>query len=259
MVFKLYTEPKPKNIIMKFLQSISFVIILSFLFLASCSKDNVCISGEGDVTTQVLTIPNFTAISLEESATVIVQQGIIQEVRVVGHPNIVAKLKGDVSGGLWAIEFEDGCYDDYQLTIYITVPYLHKAILSGSGDISIYDFDNVSYLDLELPGSGNIEVRGFDDASRLNATISGSGNISGFGYWRKLKDLNVILSGSGNFVGFPLITEDCNVLLSGSGNIQVQATSRLDAKISGSGNVYYKGYPTINSSITGSGKIINWN
>ncbi len=259
MVFKLYSERKPKNIIMKFLQSISFVVILSFLFLASCSKNNICISGEGDVTTQVLTIPNFNAINLEESATVIVQQGIIQEVKVVGHPNIVAKLKGNVSGGLWDIEFEDGCYEDYQLTIYITIPYLHKAVLSGSGNITIYDFDNVSYLDLALPGSGKIEVRGFEDASRLNATISGSGNISGFGHWDKLKDVDIVLSGSGSFVGFPLVTEDCKVLLSGSGYVQVQATSRLDVRISGSGNVYYKGSPTINSDISGSGKLINWN
>lgn len=259
MVSKLYTSRKQQNTIMKFFKAITYTILFSVLVLGSCKKSGLCVRGEGDRVTQVLDIPNFNAFDLEESATVIVKQGAFQEVKAVGHSNIISKLETDVSGGTWEIEFEDGCYEDYDLVIYITIPYLTRATLSGSGDVTVYGFNSVSHLDVALPGSGNINIRDFEDATRLNLILSGSGNIIGYGNWEKLKNLDAILSGSGNIKAFPMKTESSNVLLSGSGNIEVEVSTRLDVKLSGSGNVFYKGYPSINSNISGSGNLINRN
>jgi hypothetical protein len=244
---------------MKFLKVVTFTILLSTLLFSSCKKSGVCIRGEGDTVTRILDVPYFNAFDLTESATVVVKQGTIQEVKVVGHSNIISRLETDVSGDFWEIELEDGCYDNYDLVIYITIPYLQKAALSGSGEVTIYGFNNVSYLDLTLPGSGNINAYDFKDATRLNVMLSGSGNIRGYGNWARLKNVDAMLSGSGNLKLFPLKAEKSKVLISGSGNIEIQATSRLDVRISGSGNVLYKGYPVLNSDISGSGSLINSN
>jgi hypothetical protein len=191
---------------------------------------------------------------------VIISQGAIREVIAVGDANVVDHIDTDVSNGEWIIDFDHGCYDNYDLTIYITVPELNEIALSGSGHITVNDFDNQGEdLELRLSGSGTISLNNFIGTENLSVNISGSGTITNSGTMSTLRDQHIKISGSGSYRGFNHPSDYCSINIPGSGNCEVQVQQTLDVKISGSGNVYYKGYPTVTSDITGSGSVVDAN
>jgi len=244
---------------MKLLKGVTAILVLSSLLFASCENNGICISGEGTVVTKTVSISSFSEIDMTEAGTIIISQGAVQEVKVTGHPNIIDRLETKVVGNRWDIDLESGCYKDYDLTISITVPNLQNVVLSGSGSITINDFENQANLAVSIPGSGDITMNSFNGTENLDIVISGSGDISADSLLPNLINTNMSISGSGNINGFSLNTDNCDVSISGSGNVKIGVENQLAVFISGSGNIYYKGYPTIISKITGSGEIVNAN
>jgi hypothetical protein len=260
-------------------------MLTMLLFFTSCQKDNNlinanCIQGEGSVTTEILSINSFNKIDLAFASNVTVSQGATQEVSVTGHPNIIALLKRDVVNGLFVLQLEDGCYNNYHLSVDITIPNIEQVKLSGSGnimvssftnqndlildltgsgDMTIHDFEGSENLRIDLAGSGNITTHGFEGTEILDINLAGSGNITANSNTTSLTTFTLNLGGSGNYNGFPLSADDCTVSLSGSGNISLTASNTLGVTLGGSGNVYYKGTPTITQNIGGSGSLINAN
>ncbi|MCB9284555.1 MAG: DUF2807 domain-containing protein [Lewinellaceae bacterium] len=239
---------------------ISFAILLmSGLFFSSCTKEVFCIHGDGLITTKVLSIPEFTGIALEEAADVVITQGPVQEVKATGHANIIDRLRDKVVGGTWQIDLGKGCFSDYDLTLYITVPNIEDISISGAGTVTVNDFTEQSDLSLDISGAGNLELHQFEGAESLSIHISGLGGITGNGAFPSLKKLDMNISGSGNYDGYPIETEDCRIDISGSGNCKVSVIDHLDVSISGTGKVYYKGNPTINQQISGLGSLVHVN
>lgn len=234
------------------------IMFISFSFI-SCEKDTLCTKGEGTITTRTLDIPSFTGIDLVQAGDVIFTQGATQTVVANGHPNIIDKIEKDVSGGVWAIDFERGCYDDYELTLNITVPDLNEVLLSGAGNITIGDFLDQGDLDLNISGSGVIFLNSFSGTQNLDVDISGSGEVQANSSFPSLERIDLNISGSGQFDGFLLETDECYIKVPGSGDSYVHVNEKLDVKISGAGNVYYKGFPEIDKDITGSGTVVNSN
>lgn len=260
-------------------------MLTMLLFFTSCQKDNNiinanCIQGEGTVTTEILPINSFNKIDLAFASNVTVSQGATQEVSVTGHPNIIALLKRDVVNGLFVLQLEDGCYNNYHLSVDITIPNIEQVKLSGSGniivssftnqndlildltgsgDMTIHDFEGSENLKIDLAGSGNITTHGFEGTDVLDINLAGSGDITANSNTMNLTTFTLLLTGSGNYNGFPLSIDDCVVSLSGSGNAELTASHTLSVIIGGSGNVSYKGTPTITQNITGSGSLINAN
>lgn len=228
--------------------------------ISNCTgNSNQIIKGEGAIVTSTLTLSNFTGIDLSFANNVTISQGATQKVEATGHANIISRIKTTVANNFWEINLEDGCYQDYELSINITIPSLDKIHLSGSGDIVVNDFINQSDLEAKLNGSGQITVNGFEGTENFAVELSGSGDINGNKNISTLKKVNVTLTGSGNYNGFSIDGKDATVVLSGSGNCALTASSTLNATLSGSGNISYKGTPTITQSITGSGKLVNAN
>jgi len=234
------------------------IMFISFSFI-SCEKDTLCTKGEGTITTRTLVIPSFKGIDLAEAGDVIITQGATQAVVADGHSNIIDKIEKDVSGGVWAIDFGRGCYDDYELTLNITVPDLNEVLLSGAGDITIGDFTDQGDLDLNISGSGEITLNSFSGTQNLDVDISGSGEVQANSSFPSLKRIDLKIGGSGKFNGFPLETDECYIIVPGSGDSYVHVNDKLDVNISGSGTVYYKGFPAITEQITGAGSIVNSN
>ncbi|MFC1784809.1 head GIN domain-containing protein [Candidatus Neomarinimicrobiota bacterium] len=232
------------------------IIVLSF----SCDLSEDCIDGSGNITTKTLALSSLEGIDFAIAGDVIISQGNVQSVVATGHPNIISDLKKKmVSGNIWVIEFEEDCYDKYELTLHITVPNISDISLSGSGTIILHDFIDQNNLSLDISGSGDIDINAFSGTEKLTVDISGSGAVSGDADLVDLSTLNINISGAGNYNGFPIKTDDCSVNISGSGNCYVNVIDNLDIIISGSGNIYYKGNPTININNSGSGSIINSN
>jgi hypothetical protein len=247
---------------MKLLKIGFLTALLTSFLITGCKKDNdnnVCIQGIGPIVTETLTVPSFTGINSLGSNNVIITQGAEQNVVAVGHENIIDLIETKVSGGIWDIELEDGCYNDYELTINITVPNIEEIQINGAGNIVVHDFVDQGDLNLEINGAGNIELNAFDGAENLSISIAGSGNIAGNDDFPALKNLNISITGSGNFSGFPINTNVCSINIAGSGDCEVFVNDVLNVVITGTGNVYYKGFPMINATITGTGNIYNSN
>lgn len=235
-----------------------FLAILLVSFLAvGCSQN--CIEGNGSITTQSLDIPEFSKINLEFSSDVSITQGKTQEVRAIGHANIIDNLKTTVRNDTWFIDLENGCYKDFDLEIQITLPNIERIAIDGSGDIVINDFTDQRNLDLRIDGSGDIRLNKMDGLEDLNVKIDGSGSITAVETIEQVKEVNIDIDGSGDYMGYNLDSEHCHINISGSGNCEVSVSEQMEVVVSGSGDVYYRGNPNINQNISGSGNLINAN
>ncbi|MCB0838204.1 MAG: DUF2807 domain-containing protein [Bacteroidetes bacterium] len=246
------------------------IFMLSLIALmSSCDFDGICTQGTGPLVTDTLQIASFTGIELSTSADVYISKGATQLVEVRGQQNLIDILETDVTSDVWKIDFP-GCVRNMDdLEIYITLPELTYAKISGSGNIVGQDTFSTSLMELKISGAGDISLEAI--ATQLDVKISGSGNmilgmdtdqltseINGAGdlYLQGTAETHYsLVRGSGNIEAFDLVTDHTEVKISGAGDAEVTANLQLDVNISGSGNVYYKGNPAINADIKGSGHL----
>jgi len=228
------------------------LIIIGFATTQGCYDTFNCRSANGLIVTEEIEVEPFNGISFDVAGNVFIQQGSEQNVMVETHQSIIPGISSTVRDGIWNIRFLE-CYNRYdKFDVYITVPELNFAALSGSGNIFGETPFETERFDVTLPGSGNIDLEII--AELVDANISGSGNIIVTG---ESDQLLAFISGSGNIFAFDMGSNTCQVRISGSGNCDVFVNNQLDVQISGSGSVRYKGNPpTVNSTITGSGSVI---
>lgn len=244
---------------MKKLKIYHFVIFVTSILFYSCQTDEMCLQGSNNTITETINVQNFNGIDLRIAGTIILTQGPTQEVKITANDNIIEELKTNVNAGIWDIDFQNDCYSNYNLKINITVPNIDKVYISGSGDITVNDFENQNDMTIKLSGSGKINLNKITGTENLIIKISGSGRIDLLDTFSTLENLDISMSGSGSFNGFLAPTKVCNISSSGSGNNKVNVLDNLNVSISGSGNTYYKGIPEITQSISGSGSLINAN
>lgn len=238
--------------------SIAAIIAISLVF-TSCEEMNFCIHGEGDIVTETIDVADFSSIKLLGADDVVISYGDTLEVTATGHPNIIDRLKTDVSGNNWNIRLETGCHTNYELTVYITMPDVEEISILGSGDVYVNDFVNGGDLELNISGSGDIELNKMEGCPKIDAGITGSGDIRLEGETPDLEILDIRITGSGNFEAYPAITSEAFISILGSGDCYVSTNDYLDVHISGSGDVYYKGTPEVDLKVTGSGNVISRN
>lgn len=244
----------------------NFIIIALFISLtfSACVRldldfGNNCIQGEGPIVEQELSISEFSKINLRTSFDVIVSQGPVQKVLAVGNQNIIDHLNRNVFGNQWNIDFDMGCYSNFDLTIYITVPSIDQIKLSGSGKIELEDFNQPNDLTVLISGSGGFTMNDFESAENLFVNISGSGGFYANKKVTCFNNVTVRCSGSGSFKGYSIESMDYTATTTGSGNCYVYASESLNATTSGSGSIFYKGNPLVDSHSTGSGRVIHSN
>lgn len=234
--------------------------LMTTLLTTGCFRDQLCIRGTGDLLTQTIDVDPFSGIDLQIAADVHLVQGPVQKVIAIGQENVLDDLETKVINGVWLIQLDDDkCYRYDDLVLTITIPDLDQILLSGSGNIDVSDFSNLSDLTVRILGSGNIDLKEVTGTTKLTAGIYGSGNITGHDAFPDLESLSIEITGSGNYRGFPIQAKDAEISITGSGNVYVYAWDTLDVFISGSGNVLYKGNPNISKTITGSGEVIDAN
>ncbi len=242
---------------MKTIVKIITVLFASLTLFTSCNE-NKCIDGQGSIVTQTLALNTFNSLELYGSNKIIFSQGTTQEVKVIGHQNIIDELDLNVINNTLQVDFKEGCYKD-DVTFEITLPTLAFVSIGGSGDVIINDFDNQTVLEAVITGSGAITLNEFEGASSINIDIEGSGYFEAKNDISTLDNLDITISGSGSFDGFEMSSNNATVDISGSGNARLSVIENLDVLISGSGKVYYKGSPTISENISGSGSLIDAN
>ena len=233
------------------------ILIISFSFLAC--EDDSCITGEGIIETRTIELASFDKVSLLGVDHLTIRQGDIQEVKVTGYPNIIDQLNTNIANKEWEIRLKNGCYNNADMDIEITIPNLNTANLTGSGSIKIEEFTNQENQLFAVSGSGDIEIAGNSGTKEVLFNITGSGNIVGTNNFTDLESAKLNISGSGDFDAFAIESLSYEVIISGSGNANVHPVNQLNGNITGSGNINYLGTPEVNVSITGSGKVNNVN
>jgi uncharacterized protein YaiE (UPF0345 family) len=239
---------------MKNWKNLFTTLTFCFILTATLSAQNWWksgIKGEGPTVERNLQLNNFEGITLAFSGNVYLKQGSSQSVKVVGQQNIIDNIKTDVSNGHWKIGFDRPVRNHDKLEIYITIPTLNKAVVSGSGNISSegkFSASGDAYVGVS--GSGNVSLN--LSASSIETKISGSGNINLDG---STNDMSIQISGSGNVRAYELAAANCSVSISGSGGAKVNVNDDLSVRISGSGDVFYKGRPRVKSKVSGSGDV----
>lgn len=238
---------------MRIIKSLFLILIIYSLATtnASAQKWGMGIKGEGPVVSKNLDVSGFHGVTLAFSGDVYLKQGSGYSVKAEGQANIIDNIKTNVSDGIWKIGFEKNVRNHKGLKIFITMPDLTQAKISGSGNIQTEgNFRNVNDLALAVSGSGNVNVD--VDAKNIESRISGSGNISIAG---ATGGHTIAISGSGDVHAYNLKSMTCSVRISGSGDCQVDVGENLDVSISGSGDVTYQGRPRIKSKSSGSGSV----
>lgn len=210
------------------------------------------ISGEGPVITRTIDLDNFDGVANGFSCDVEITQGNSHKIVVEGQENILDNLRLNVEGGILKIKYDRTIRRAAKVKIYITMPTLTQASLSGSGDLrSTNHFADLENLEVGISGSGNVTLAA--SARTINTRLSGSGSVVLEG---NTQELEISISGSGNLDARELESDKCIVGISGSGNATIFVNQALEAKVSGSGNVRYRGdVAKVQSRVSGSGSV----
>ncbi len=233
--------------------------LTSLLILVGCIKETPCTRGEGNIEEVNMSMEAFNSVILQGSMDVEIAYGVTQSVTAIGHRNIIDELETRVKDGVWTINLGQGCFTDFDLKIYITIPELAMVKNSGSGNITVKDVATPDTFTAEANGSGGTLISSLTGPSVIRIILGGVGPIEFENACPGVEQLFVTNTGASTFHGFPMQVPACSVTLSGNGHCEVYASKTLDVTILGSGNVYYKGHPEINIEDSGSGKLISKN
>jgi putative autotransporter adhesin-like protein len=236
---------------------ILLVLFVSTSFISATTAQKwKTIHGEGDVVKKELNIASFDGVSLGFHGDVYITQGSAQKVEVEAQQNIIDNIKREVKDGVWRVNFENNVKNAKPVNVYITIPELTEASVSGSGNlISTGKFTGIDHLATYISGSGNVKLE--VDAQSVDGAISGSGKIELKGM---SGSMDMSISGSGSINAREFEVENIEVSISGSGNANVYAKESLEASISGSGNIRYRGEAAkVKARVSGSGNVREMN
>jgi hypothetical protein len=230
------------------------IILLPVLMLGGCHAA----FGEGSHAraTRNFQVGGFDKIALSGSGDVEVRTGAAPSVRAEGDKEMLDRLDIRVENGELRISrrrddsgwhFSFG--GDHHLKLFVTVPALAAATISGSGDISV---DKVAgnRFDGSISGSGDLALDHIE-VTEANFSTSGSGDIRVAG---KAGKASLSTAGSGDIRAGSLETQTTNVSVMGSGDVQVRATQSAEVNVMGSGDVHVAGTHNCNVHKAGSGE-----
>jgi hypothetical protein len=212
--------------------------------------------GEGELVKQELDIDDFTGVKLSFHGNIYLTQGATQKVVVEAQQNIIDNLKRDVKGNTWNVGFKKSVRNCKPVKVWITIPHLTEATVSGSGNlVTEAEFTGVKDLKTSVSGSGDIKLH--VQAETIHGGISGSGEIRLKGSTGRI---DMSISGSGDIEAMDLKAHSCNISISGSGDAEFWVTEELEASVSGSGDIKYKGDAAqVRARVSGSGDVTQVN
>ncbi len=238
-------------------QYILYALLIVSVFMSGCEVLWDCLEGDGDVTTEERVSSSFTSIESAMEMDVTIRSGTTSKVLITTDQNLLNYIETTITDGKLKISVdEDVCINfSEESEIEITVPEVSTVILSGSGNISLYDMEVSSDFKAQNVGSGDITIRNLTVPGTLYTELVGSGNI-----WVKGKAENgdYYLSGSGDIDAESFRVFNCSATISGSGNMHAYVYDYLEAIITGSGDLYYYGNTAeVLERVSGSGSVID--
>ncbi|MFA6946525.1 MAG: DUF2807 domain-containing protein [Pedobacter sp.] len=216
------------------MRTILFIAAISFFFL-SCTKDRLV--ADGNIVTEVRNPGTFTGIYSSGANPIKITYGNEFKVEIRGSGNLIPRYKTTIQNGTLNLGYEFVNIRKDDIEVFVTMPAINHASMSGSGKLDIYgNFPAQSLFRLTISGSSNTSINDIFYAEEVNVNISGSGDAN----------LEKILSNRGD------------IRISGSGDVRLSVQNTLKGRISGSGKIYYTGNAVVDSEISGSGTIVKF-
>lgn len=234
------------------LSIVQFFALATLVFFAFNTTS--CVQGEKLMTERenfTLDLPNFSIITLDFPAEILIKKGETQNIKINAQPEIFAAMTKSVSNNEWLIDLSNfnGSYEG--VTIEITMPTITGLFTTSTGDITVTDkFDKVALLTLSVDGTGNIQFEG--SADQIDLLIDGSGDIDLKG---ATDFLNARLSSTGDLHAFGLNSTVVELVSTSTGDAEIRVEEELTVTMTSTGDVKYKGYPQITSRISGTGDL----
>lgn len=229
------------------------LILVPVLLLGGC---NMAFGGESHARgSKTFQVGNFDKIALAGSADVEVRTGAALSVRAEGDEKRLERLEVIVENGALQIRQKQGNWGfswghHGALKVFVTVPALSGASVSGSGDMRI---DKVAGNRFEgsIAGSGDMAVAQMQVAEAA-FNIAGSGGVSVNG---KSGKTSFSTAGSGDIRAGGLESGTLSVSVMGSGDVQAHAVQSAEVSIAGSGDVQIAGTKNCTIHKAGSGDV----
>ncbi|MDC6365808.1 MULTISPECIES: head GIN domain-containing protein [Flavobacteriaceae] len=227
--------------------------IVSMLLLVACNGDSVpdCFQNAGDLVRDVVTVPEFTTITVFENSNLVVKQGDEQMVEVETGEFLRNDVSAEVEDGRLVLRNENGCnfVRDYGLTtFYVTSPNITE-IRSSTG-LLISSDGVLSYPSLALisesfnnpetettDGSFDLQV----DTQSLRIVVNG---IAFFKLRGSTEDFVVsVASGDSRIESEELLADNVTINHRGSNDVFVNPQLRISGVIRGTGDVVSSNRP----------------
>lgn len=236
---------------MKKLLQISFLLLITFIFLPSCIYDwGNQISGEGNVVSDIREISDFTSIEASGGLHVFISFGSEAGVEVVADENLQEVIQTVVKGNTLRVRPHINIRRADSKEIYVTVPYINRINVSSAARVQGQNILQVEDLEANISSAGKLSMEVVTDKLSLVLSSSGSARILG-----ETDYLHVNVSSAGELNAKDLVAEEADANASSAGSASVLVTEKLKANASSAGSINYYGNPktkNISSSSAGS-------
>jgi hypothetical protein len=244
------------------MRKINLLLVLILLSLLLLSAGTIAFA---QTTKKTLELPEFKAIYVNSSYTVMLKQTNKQEVVVEALTEIFDVSEFKVENGILMINVEKkpetasksiwSKIDDIKLNptmkVSISMKNVNELRVNGAGKILSENSIASDQILLGLAGTGamDVDIKG----NAVTVELSGSGTMTLRGYATSLTGM---VSGSGNLKGFECPLETANLKVSGTGGAELNATGNADIFVFGSGAVKLKGNTkNLMKKVYGSGSV----
>ncbi|RZM36827.1 MAG: DUF2807 domain-containing protein [Sphingomonas sp.] len=220
----------------------NFLALGLIIPLAACSfswngdKEGSGAAASGSGTTRTFQVTDFDQIDLRGSDDVDVRVGTGFSVRAEGPSEQLDRLRIERDGETLDIGRKNGTGFGWskgaKVKVYVTLPRLTGANVSGSGNMAI-DHVEGSTFEGGIAGSGNLAIAAVQvDTAKFSIAGSGTARVRG-----AARDLKVEIAGSGDVDGSQLRAKSGKVEIGGSGSVRAIVDGPATVDMLGSGDV----------------------
>jgi hypothetical protein len=238
----------------------NFLALGLIIPLAACSfswngdDEGSGAAASGSGTTRIYQVTDFNGIDLRGSDDVDVRVGTGFSIRAEGPSEQLDRLRIGRDGETLNIGRKNGTNFGWskggKVKVYVTLPRLTEANVSGSGNMAIDRVEGDGFKG-GIAGSGNLIVAAIQvDGAKFSIAGSGTARASG-----TARDLKVEIAGSGDVDGAKLQATSAKIEIAGSGSVRAVVNGAATVDMMGSGNVDLGPNSRCTTSKMGSGEV----
>ena len=196
---------------------LTFVVLVLALALTGCHITGI--RGNGDITTESRTVPDFTSVDAD-GALVITWSNAPVALKITGDQNLLSHIETGVSDRKLRIHSRGRLVPTERIKVTLSSSALSGARLTGAVRLTASRLSGNGFY---LEGTGATRVEADGTVNELMATMSGASRLDAGSLQAQIVELSI----------------------SGAGKADVAASKILKVSISGAGKVTYSGSPQV--------------